>query len=103
MELVYADADETTINVTLDAGETLGHLVGPTTAFVPTDPMNVDYDAILAGDFDIAPYAAPTPSASAAIADSAQSLELSNAKSLAAQGRTDEALAALINLMEKQT
>ena len=75
-------------------------------AFVPFDPDNVDYQAYLAwldeGNAP-APATKPAPSPEAAIADSAQSLELANAKSLAAQGRTDEALAALISLMEAQT
>lgn len=75
-------------------------------AFIPFDPDNTDYQAYLAwldGGGEPAPATPPTVSAEAAIADSAQSLELSNAKSLAAQGRTDDALAALINLMEAQT
>jgi hypothetical protein len=103
MRLAYADADETVIVATLDEGETLGNLVGPVVAHVPTDPANVDYADILAQRLPIDPYVAPAPLASVAIASSAQSLALSNAKSLAAQGRTDEALAALINLMEQAT
>src|SRR5262249_50391508 len=103
MQLAYANPDETAIIVTLDEGESLGNLAGPTTATVPCDPANVDYAAILAGDTDIEPYVAPPPWAPAAIADSAQSLELANAKSLAAQGRTDEALVAVIGILEKQT
>ncbi len=103
MQLAYTDADQTMIMATLDEGETLGNLVGPVVAHVPTDPMNADYAAILAQRLSIDPYVAPAPLASAAIASSSQSLALSNAKSLAAQGRTDEALAALINLMEQTT
>ncbi|HEX5211632.1 MAG TPA: hypothetical protein VFW22_07855 [Pseudolabrys sp.] len=91
------------IAVTLEEGETLGNLAGPTQTHVPCDPANADYAAIVDGDYEIAPYAAPAAAPAAAIADSAQSLALSNAKSLAAQGRTDEALAALINLMEQAT
>ena len=75
-------------------------------AFIPADPDNRDYRDYLAWlDEGNEPTAATAPQASpeAAIAASAQSLELSNAKSLAAQGRTDEALAALINLMEAQS
>ena len=75
-------------------------------AFIPFDPDNRDYQEYLAWlDEGNEPTVATAPQASpeAAIADSAQSLELSNAKSLAAQGRTDEALAALINLMEAQS
>jgi hypothetical protein len=75
-------------------------------AFIPFDPDNIDYQAYLAwlddGNEPTA-YTPPPASPSAAIAASAQSLELSNAKSLAAQGRTDDALAALINLLEAQS
>jgi hypothetical protein len=75
-------------------------------AFIPFDPDNIDYQDYLAwldeGN-EPTPYTPIASSPEAAIAASAQSLELSNAKSLAAQGRTDEALAALINLMEAQS
>jgi hypothetical protein len=47
MQLVYTSPDETTITVTLDAGESLGDLVGPTVVHVPTDPANRHYAAIL--------------------------------------------------------
>ena len=74
-------------------------------AFIPFDEANADYQAYLAwldeGN-EPNPCVPPMASPEAAIADSAQSLELSNAKSLAAQGRTDEALAAVINIMEAQ-
>ena len=75
-------------------------------AFIPFDPANVDYQGYLAWlDEGNTPNPASPPTASpeAAIADSAQSLELANAKSLAAQGRTDEAIAALINIVEAQS
>ena len=75
-------------------------------AFIPFDPDNIDYQEYLAWLDDgntPTPAAPPAPSPEGAIADSAQSLQFANAKSLAAQGRTDEALAALINLMEAQT
>ena len=74
-------------------------------AFIPFDDGNKDYQkykAWLDDGNEPTPASAPQASPEAAIADSAQSLELSNAKSLAAQGRTDEALAAVITLMEKQ-
>jgi hypothetical protein len=75
-------------------------------AFIPMDPDNVDYQAYLAwldeGN-QPTPYTPPPAPVSATVAASAQSLELSNAKSLAAQGRTDEALAAVINIMEAQS
>jgi hypothetical protein len=74
-------------------------------AFIPFDEANVDYQAYLTwldeGN-EPTPCKPPPASPSAAIAASAQSLQLSNAKSLAAQGRTDEALGAVIDLMEKQ-
>jgi hypothetical protein len=47
MQLVYTSPDETAIKVTLDDGESLGNLNGPVEAFVPTDPANTDYAAIL--------------------------------------------------------
>jgi hypothetical protein len=47
MQLVYSTPEETTITVTLDEGENLGDLIGPTVAHVPTDPMNRHYAEIL--------------------------------------------------------
>jgi hypothetical protein len=73
-------------------------------AHIPDDPANLDYQDYLwwldEGN-EPSPYVPPALSAEAAVAASAQALELSNAKSLAAQGRTDEALAALIKLLEQ--
>ena len=75
-------------------------------AYIPFDPANRDYQEYLKwldeGN-EPTPYTPPPPSPEGAIADSAQSLQFANAKSLAAQGRTDEALAALINFMEAQS
>jgi hypothetical protein len=74
-------------------------------ARIPFDEANVDYQEYLTwldeGN-EPTPCTPPAPSSEAAIAESAQSLELSNAKSLAAQGRTDEALAAVLNILEAQ-
>jgi hypothetical protein len=47
MQLIYTNAESTLIKVTLDEGESLGHLVGPATAFVPIDLANADYAAII--------------------------------------------------------
>jgi len=73
-------------------------------AFIPDDPANRDravYTQWLA-DGGV-PDPPPPPSAAGVIAQSAQSLQLADAKSLAAQGRTDEAVAALISIIEGQT
>jgi hypothetical protein len=60
MQLIYTDDTSTTIKVILAEGETLGHLVGPiAAAFVPVDPANVDYAAILEQELPIDPYVAP--------------------------------------------
>jgi hypothetical protein len=53
MRLIYSNPQETTITVTLDEGETLSDLTGPTVAHVPTDPMNRHYAAILEQDLKI--------------------------------------------------
>ena len=103
MQLVFVNAEQTSIQVTLEDGETLANHSGPLVMFVPTDPANAEYAAILAGGFTIEPFVPPAASPAAAVADSAQSLQLAQAKSLAAQGRTDEAVAALINIVESQT
>ena len=44
----------------------------------------------------------PAPDATPVVQKSAQSLQMSNAKRLAAQGRTDEAVVALIAIIEQQ-
>jgi hypothetical protein len=47
MQLVYSTPEQTTITVTLDEGESLGDLVGPTVAHVPVDEGNRHYAAIV--------------------------------------------------------
>jgi hypothetical protein len=59
MQLIYSNPQETTITVTLDEGESLGDLVGPIVAHVPTDPMNRHYAEIVEGNYTIASYVAP--------------------------------------------
>jgi hypothetical protein len=58
MQLTYTSSDETTIKVTLDEGETLDDLTGPTEAFVPVDFDNRHFEAIPA-DALIWPYVKP--------------------------------------------
>jgi hypothetical protein len=55
MQLVYTSPEETTIKVTLDEGETLDDLIGPTEAFVPTDETNRHYAAIINEGLEIEP------------------------------------------------
>jgi hypothetical protein len=59
MQIVYANEHQNSIKVTLDEGESLGNLAGPIQAFVPTDPANVDYAAILEQKLTIEPYVPP--------------------------------------------
>jgi hypothetical protein len=72
-------------------------------AIIPNDPGNADWvvytDWLAAGNV---PDPAPPPSPAGAISQSASSLQIAQAKSLAAQGRTDEALAAVLDILEKQ-
>jgi hypothetical protein len=55
MQLIYTDPDETTIKVTLDEGETLDDLIGPTEAFVPRDEANRHYAKIIEQGLKIEP------------------------------------------------
>ena len=100
MQLVYTSADNATIQATLDAGETLGHVSGPGVVFVPTDPANAQYQAIQESGQPILPY---VPSRAGVIAQSSQALSLSQAQQLNAQGRTQEAVAAILTMLEQRT
>jgi hypothetical protein len=59
MQLVYSNPEETMITVTLDEGESLGDLIGPTVAHVPTDPLNRHYEEIVEGNYTIQAYVGP--------------------------------------------
>jgi hypothetical protein len=59
MNLTYSSPEETTITVTLDEGETLGDLVGPTVVHVPTDPLNRHYAEIVDAGLKINAYEVP--------------------------------------------
>ena len=59
MQLVYADAEHTTIKATLVDGEVLGNHAGPLECWVPTDPANAEYADILANSRTVAPYVPP--------------------------------------------
>jgi hypothetical protein len=71
--------------------------------YIPPDPHNADYVAyeawIAAGNTPTS-YVAPPPAVAPVIAQSAQSLQLANAKTLAAQGDTAGALTALLQIIE---
>jgi hypothetical protein len=59
MRLVYANSDKTSITVSLDEGESLGLMNGPGTWFVPTDPANTDYAAIMDKGVNVEAYVPP--------------------------------------------
>ena len=62
MQLVYSNEKQTTIKVTLDEGEQLGRkLVGPKVVYVPVNPKNADYAAIVEQKLTIEPYKVPIP------------------------------------------
>lgn len=73
-------------------------------AYIPDDPANSDraaYNQWLA-DGGVPDPPAP-PSRAGIIAQSAQALSLSDARSLNAQGRTQEAVAAILDMLEQRT
>ena len=51
----YLDEHEAVIVLTLDDGESVGQLMGPTTAFVPVEPANADFAAVVASEAPIGP------------------------------------------------
>ena len=59
MRLTFANPEKTSIAVILDEGESLGLMAGPGTWFVPTDPANTDYAAIMDKGINIDAYAPP--------------------------------------------
>jgi hypothetical protein len=59
MQLVYTNPEQTTIMVTLDEGENLDDLAGPTVAHVPTDPSNRHYAMIVEQGLPIIAFAPP--------------------------------------------
>jgi hypothetical protein len=59
MNLVYTDATHTTIQATLDAGESLGNMTGPAQIFIPVDPANREYGDVLERKLTIAAYTPP--------------------------------------------
>lgn len=69
MKAAYSDREKTTIAVTLDDGDVLGDLVGPTVAAVPVDvPSNresADLAVLIEGGLTVAPWAPPYASPSA--------------------------------------
>jgi len=56
MRLTYTNPEKTSIVVTLDEGEALGLMAGPGTWFVPTDPTNTDYAAIMDKGINVEDY-----------------------------------------------
>jgi len=59
MDLIFTNAEQTTIKATLAEGETLGNHTGPVECFVPTDPANKEYGEILERGLTVAPYVPP--------------------------------------------
>jgi hypothetical protein len=73
-------------------------------AFLPDDPANADFQRYTQwlADGGVPDPPAP-PSRAGVISQSAQSRSFSDARSLNAQGRTQEAIAAILDLMEPRT
>ena len=61
MDLVYTNAEQTTIQATLDDKESLGNLTGPGVFFVPTDESNAEYAEIVANGYKVEAYEPPPP------------------------------------------
>ena len=59
MQLIWNDTEQTSILVTIMAGESLGALVGPIEASVPVDHGNHDYQEIQHRGLTIKPFAPP--------------------------------------------
>jgi hypothetical protein len=59
MQLIFANAENTTIQATLDDKETLGNLTGPGVFYVPTDPANAEYAEIVAQGLKVEAYVPP--------------------------------------------
>jgi len=59
MQLIYANAENTSIKVDLAAGETLGNMQGAIECFVPVAPGNKEYEDIIAQGLTIAAYVPP--------------------------------------------
>lgn len=113
-ETLRADTIKMTV-MTIDGRQIVQAATRDTTAIFPQGSLLLE----VAGDNVADPQAAygqkefvggefreqqaAVPLRSAVIADSARSLQLADAKSLAAQGRTDEALAAVIAILEQAT
>ena len=56
MRLTFTNPEKTSIVVTLDEGEALALMAGPGTWFVPTDPTNTDYAAIMDKGINVEDY-----------------------------------------------
>ena len=56
MRLTFTNPEKTSIVVTLDEGEALGLMAGPGTWFVPIDPTNTDYAAIMDKGINVEDY-----------------------------------------------